>query len=290
MPEKSLIPLNEKNLNTLMDNMYTARFVVEGGRAARYSEGPSLIGTLIRKIYGTYLYLVHGERAATRYSQSFNLTHSDSPPFPGVPDGTYEFYYGKGYQIGWGGILHELPADHPLMARTPENIVKLYNLGIELDLSNPLPNRYAYFRNGDLYLLGAPLLKKGDPLLVQFEEDEQKKSAAQKDYLPFLDAGAPTDAAFIKNFGLKIPEKHYLVLGDNHAMSSDSRVFGFVPEANLQGVPSLILWPAGERWGFPNGVPYQLFPLSRLIVWALAAAGLGGWWYWNHRRLSRPIV
>ena len=42
---------------------------------------------------------------------------------------------------------------------------------------------------------------------------------------------------FIQKFGLKIPPKSYLALGDNHAMSADRRDFGFVPEANVRGGP-----------------------------------------------------
>lgn len=262
---KSLLPLTPELLDQLMNNMYTARFVVKNGKASRYNMG----------------------------SESFN---AKSPLFDKVPDGTYEFYYGKGYQVGFAGSLKELPQDHPLMSRNPENIEKLYNLGIEFytdflpsQKNHLLPTRFAYFREGDLYLLGAPVVKKDDPLLKKFVEEETKK-AVGKDYLPFADLKSPVDAKTIQNFGLKIPEKHYLVLGDNHAMSGDSRIFGFVPEANLQGAPSLILWPTGERWGIPNMIPYPLFNISRVIVWTLAGVSLVAWYLWKRRRLNRPIV
>ena len=63
-PMRTLIPLQEKHLKALMNNMYTARFEVKDGMARRYSVGESPV----------------------------NYTN---PLFTGVPDGTYEFYYGK---------------------------------------------------------------------------------------------------------------------------------------------------------------------------------------------------
>jgi signal peptidase I len=85
----------------------------------------------------------------------------------------------------------------------------------------------------------------------------------------FIDHGRPDLNQ--EAFGLKIPENQYLVLGDNHAMSADSRVFGFVPQANLQGVPEFIFWPVGDRIGRPDQKPYPTFVTPRMIVWALAA-------------------
>jgi signal peptidase I len=78
------------------------------------------------------------------------------------------------------------------------------------------------------------------------------------------------------------------VLGDNHAMSADSRVFGFLPQENLQGVPDLIIWPPG-RIGHPNQTPYPLFTLPRLIIWSLAAL-IGLIWYLIHRHYAKLPV
>lgn len=267
---KTVIPLKQEHLDALMDNMYTARFVVTNGRAARYN------------------------------IEDGSKPNPGSPYFPDVSDGTYEFYHGKAERVGWGGVASALPEDHPLYRRDPANIQKLFNLGIDLDNAFApqtgaqlrYPQRYAYFRDGDLYLLGAPIFKKTDPTLEAFVAREQKredKSSSTNPYSAFKDHGPPLkedgslDVDFLKAFGVKVPDGHYMMLGDNHAMSADSRLFGFVPENNIQGAPSLIIWPPGERLGKPSQPPYPLFTVPRMIVWGIALL-IAGLWYLIHRR------
>lgn len=272
-PYTTLLPLNQEHLDAIMDHMYTARFVVKDQRATRYS----------------------------LENVSFD---AHSPSYPNVQDGTYEFYYGKADRIGWGAIPWALSSENALYQHTPENIQRLYNLGIEFNthyspqLGNVYyPHRYGYFRNGDLYLLGAPILKKTDPELIAFnqrEQDREKKSTTVNPYVAFKDYGPPVkdgqmDAEFIKAFGLKVPEHHYLCLGDNHAMSADSRVFGFVPEENLQGAPSLIIWPPGDRLGPPPQKPYEIFNIPRMIVWSLVLVIFGIWYAYHSWRNKRPV-
>lgn len=273
-PLTTIIPLQQSHLDAIMQQMYTARFIVKDGVAQRYSAE---------------------NRGISR----------DSPAFPAIPDGRYEFYYGKAYQIGWGAIAYLLAFDHPLYQTSPAHVQKLFNLGIEFNkLFEPRqanqffqPHRYAYFRDGDLYLMGGPVIKKDDPTMKKFLERELKReqtATTQKPYIAFQDRGAPLvdgryDADFIRSVGVKIPEKHYLVLGDNHAMSADSRVFGFVPQENLEGVPSWIIWPPGERWGAPAQKPYALFPLPRLIIWGIVALLLGIWYSIHRYRLAQPV-
>jgi signal peptidase I len=271
---KTVIPLDDSHLKKIMDNMYTARFVISDEKAARYS--------------------AEGSRF-----------HKSSPVFKGVENGTYEFYFGKAYKIGLGGHASLLEPSHPLYNMTAKNIQKLYNLGIEVSTDykpsalnhNYFPNRYAYFKNGDLYLLGGIILEKNDPTLISFlksEKEKAQKSTTTKPYIAFKDYGPPLkdgkyDTNFIRTFGITVPEKNYLVLGDNHAMSADSRVFGFVPETNMQGAPSLILWPPGDRWGAPAQKPYPLFVTPRLIVWAIAAVVLGIWYYISSRNNKKSV-
>lgn len=271
----TVIPLKEQHLKALMDTLYTCRFIVKNDKGTAYRLG----------------------------TEKFSAS---SPSFPKVPNGTYEFYYGKGVTVGWGGITTPLPHDHPLYSTDPKNIQRLFNVGIDMNtLVEPnarnqpyFPNRYAYFREGALYVMGGVVMEKDDPILKSFTEREKKKekaATAKAPYVAFQDYGPPLkadgslDKAFIETFGLKIPERSYLMLGDNHAMSQDSRYFGPIPQQNLQGAPSLIIWPPGERWGVPNQKPYPLITCPRLIVWGIAGL-IGLIWFIVHRRnLNKPV-
>ncbi len=42
---------------------------------------------------------------------------------------------------------------------------------------------------------------------------------------------------------IKVPADHFFVLGDNREASSDSRVWGFVPKANIRGRAWVVYWP-----------------------------------------------
>lgn len=275
-PERTLIPLQQKHLNKLMDHLYTARFVVKNGLATRYSAG-----------------------------ESTPLPAYDVP-MPGVPDGTYEFYYGKAYSIAYGGVTTELPKDHPLYNRTLKTIQMYFNLGIDFNLlfspkskdSFLLPERYAYFRDGDLYVMGAPIFDKDDPVLTSFIEKElekEKNTPTKKPYIAFIDRGAPLlengklDVEMIKTFGLKVPKKMYYVLGDNYAMSADGRDFGFVPEDNLRGSPAWIIWPAGDRFGPPKQPSHPLFTAPTLIIWTIFIIICGIWWWIDQKRLKKAV-
>ena len=43
-----------------------------------------------------------------------------------------------------------------------------------------------------------------------------------------------------------VPANDYFVLGDNRAVSSDSRDWGFVPKANIIGRAAFVYWPVGQ--------------------------------------------
>lgn len=250
---KSYLGLQERHIQTLFKNINTSRFVVQKGKGYRY-------GASINALFGI--------------------------PLPGVPDGTYEFIAGTPYEIHWKGRTCKLSPDHPLSQFSISQTQALFNVGIEFDSryspkypdQNCNPARYCYFKEGDLYLLGAPVLQKNDPELLAFVSREKEKQAQfpTDSYFPFLDSGPPIkidgtlDKDFIIKYGLQIPDSHYLALGDNHAMSADSRDFGFVPQNNIRGAPKLIFWPLGERMGRPLQVPYPVINFPRVLIWSIA--------------------
>jgi len=275
-PEVSAIPLTQEHIDAILSGMYTIRFTVQKGFASAWS------------IEGTQI-------------------HTGSPEFSQVPDGTYEFYHGKGYSIGWGGMRSELPEDHPLYARTPENVQRLFNLGVEVDTDFApfsreqisFPSRYAFYRGGDLYLMGSKVMDHTDATLTEFVKRElEKQEATRNDSAPhiaFVDRGPPLkdgkiDAEFVRNFGVTVPEKQYMVLGDNHARSADSRTFGFVPQANLEGTPLFIIWPPGPRLGVPNIPMTPWITLPRVIVWGVVLVLVGVWWVRERRLMRNPLL
>jgi len=72
-------------------------------------------------------------------------------------------------------------------------------------------------------------------------------------YVAPEDQGIPTGARVIQN--MVVPPHDYFVLGDNRAVSSDSRIWGFVPQANIIGRASIVYWPLGQNNnGFLPGV------------------------------------
>ncbi|MBS0626787.1 MAG: hypothetical protein JSS09_01075 [Verrucomicrobia bacterium] len=194
--------------------------------------------------------------------------------------------------------------DHPLYDFSAERVQLFYNLGMEFDTRfSPennytpyFPMRYVYFRDQALYALGAPLLTQNDPTLIVFEANEKERQATNQSYLPFIDQGPPIHAdgtlniPFIQKVGLTIPEKTYLALGDNHAVSADSRDFGSVPQDNLRGAPDFIFWPAGSRFGHPNQPPYPFINLPRSIIWILAATSIGSAIYLQRKRNKLPLL
>lgn len=269
----SLLPLEQSHVDKLRQGLYTVRFVVSRGKATAYTEEGSLIDQW-------------------------------SPTMQGVPDGTYEFYYGKAYQVGWGGHLTELDSSHPLSIFATEHIQELFNLGIDMhkffeihEKKHYIPSRFAYFRDGAFYAMGTSLMTADDPLLKVFvarEKEREQQATKQQPYLGFLDREAPyrngiIDADFIKAFGLTVPSQHYLALGDNYARSADSRVFGCVPEQNLKGAPSWIFFPPGPRWGPPLQAHYPFLNLPRFIIWVIALLCLLCWWLYTRLRMRRRI-
>jgi signal peptidase I len=259
----SYIPLNENHLKLMFENLYTSRFIVKNESVYRYGDPKDQSNVSLKNI----------------------------------PDGTYEFYHGVAYQIFPTGISKALPNSHPLYTFSYEALYLLFNIGIEWNSfylpktkEDPyLPARYAYFRDGNLHLLGKPILSPNDLELINFLNLERKKEELVPFYKAFIDHGPPKGKDFILSFGLKIPPNHYLMLGDNHAMSGDSREFGFVPEENIKGRPVLIFYPFGGRWGALLQPITPWSSLSNLLVWTLGLLSLLIGSYFSNRKHKFPI-
>lgn len=254
----SYLALNDEQLERIKNALYTARFYVRDSRAYRYTP------------------------------EGADLSQEGLPLDREVPNGCYEFYNGIAYEIGFGSIAKQLDPSHPIYPHTHKELIQLYNYGINLS-SNELSNRYGYFRDGALVTLDAPIVEKEEPFLTAFVEQEKKRAERIKEYTPFLDSGMPTKET-IRDFGFTIPEKHYLLLGDNHAMSNDSRFFGAVPQANLQGSPILLFWPPGSRWGAPPQPVIPFFRSPNLIVLAAVALLSCAIYWFYHARNKRTLL
>lgn len=242
-PMKTLLPLRQEHIHLIRNNLTTSRFVISDGVACKYQP-----------------FSTDPEGAAKLYGL----------PFPGVDDGCYEYSKGEAYKIGFGGMRYKLKPTHPLMQLNDNQVIDLFNCGMNFSSFfipknpkyNPLPNRYAFYNQGNLYVMDSPIFIKNDPALQKFVESEktkQEESTEDRPYISFIDRGPPPQdpeqfAEFIRNFGIQIPENHVLVLGDNYPMSADSREFGFVPLENLLGSPLWIFWPLGH-FGRLKNVP-----------------------------------
>ena len=272
--ERSFIPLTDEHMQKIWNSIYTTRIVFEDGHFHRWGMSKQDVNR------NSFLPQVSGN----------------------IENGTYEFLSGELYKVGLGGISEKLSKDHPLQQYSSEKCYTFYNIGIECDNRfitrsslGLTASRYAYFRNGDLYLMGQPILSKDDPNLQEFLEKEERHQKAISNYFPFIDNGPPLkkdgslNKEFIQTYGLKVPEKRYYVLGDNHAVSNDSREFGFVPEDNLRGVPSFIFFAPNNRYGFPNNGLYPIFTTSRLIIWVIYAIFFSIWGFFHYRKNKLPL-
>jgi signal peptidase I len=138
-----------------------------------------------------------------------------------------------------------------------------------------LVNKFIYgikipFSDKTIIKLGKP--KRGDVVVFKYPLDTKKDYIKRVIGLPgdkvelmnkqlFINGRVTDDphASYsiygnLRNFGpVSVPAHHLFVMGDNRDESSDSRVWGFVPDAYLKGKAFLIYWSwdrtdFGVRW------------------------------------------
>jgi signal peptidase I len=121
-----------------------------------------------------------------------------------------------------------------------------------------LPGDTVAYKNKRLIINGQEVVRKetGDYLLkdkIQYLK-LYTESLGKAQHPILLDTNEPAGSPFAKQFpsrencnynndGMvcKVPPGHYFMMGDNRDNSSDSRVWGFVPEANIVG-KAFFIW------------------------------------------------
>ena len=121
-----------------------------------------------------------------------------------------------------------------------------------------LPGDKIAYQNKRLTINGreVPLKEAGDYLLkekIQYLK-QYNETLGKTEHAILVDASEPAALPYVKQFPQRencnynisgvtctIPPKHYFMMGDNRDNSSDSRVWGFVPEANIVG-KAFFIW------------------------------------------------
>jgi len=268
IPNRSIIPLNDEHLIRLMRNMYTVRFVISNGKAYRYN-----------------LFAKGGF-----YSSDSGIE------MWGLDDGVYEFEKGICYEIGSVGNRSEISQHSDVYSIDATNVVNLFNFGITFDQRAYSTMRYCFYNMGELYALNGVLFDEDDAYLKEYVEEQKKRENTKtqdSSFYPFIDQGPPVkdgriDVEFIKAFGLKISKKRYVLMGDNYAVSADSRDFGFVREGNLRGTASFIFWPFSS-FGYPMQPSYFWFTFPKVLIWLIAILAYLGFRFFRKVRTRREF-
>ncbi|MCD8483583.1 MAG: signal peptidase I [Verrucomicrobia bacterium] len=101
---------------------------------------------------------------------------------------------------------------------------------------------------GDELLIEPPvLLRNGAP--ATGAPAFQYNAGQEGRYNGYVHFNHVPGALFPGTSPIHVPEGHFFALGDNSPNSSDSRVFGFVPETEVIGRAIFIYYPFSQRWG-----------------------------------------
>ena len=101
------------------------------------------------------------------------------------------------------------------------------------------------FDNANVFLIKRVIAIPGDTFKMIGGKVYVNGSPLAENY---LSQGAETESAddLMPYAVSPLPEKYYLVLGDNRAESYDSRAFGLAPLENFLGKAFIVYWPLGS--------------------------------------------
>ncbi|MDX2108713.1 MAG: signal peptidase I [Verrucomicrobiota bacterium] len=103
-------------------------------------------------------------------------------------------------------------------------------------------------QGGDTLEIKQPVLYRNGSPITGAEAFDLNATTSGK-YEGYINAERINGTHLMKGEALKIPVGTYFAMGDNSDQSSDSRVWGFVPEKEVIGRAIFIYYPFTDRWG-----------------------------------------